>query len=136
MDTKRLIKHFLILLIFFIASLLIRYFLLDGVDTTKLQSGPALAAAIAPSIISPGANNLPEVNSNYKVLNSHYFDNGQWAIVSIASLPSMNTSVLVLEKIGGVFTVVLGPGTYFSISVTRTMPADVSAYLISRDLVH
>ena len=133
---KQLFRRTLLLVALFVVSLVIRQVLLGGVGLTSLGAASPLAAAVAPSIASSGSSSLPEVGKDFKILSSQSFDSAQWAVVSVAHIPDMNRTTLVVEKLNGVDTVVLGPGTSFSSTVLRSIPVDVANYLISKGLIH
>lgn len=126
----------LFVLILFLVSVTARHIILGGTYLSKLNTAPPLAASIAPTIVTHGSTNLPESGIDFKILSSQYFDNKQWVVVSIASGPDTDTAFLVMERLSGVYTVVLGPGTFFSSDVTQSMPSDVAAYLTSKGLIH
>ena len=134
-NTRQLARRVILVLVLFVVSVLVKHVVLNGLYLTKLQSAPALAASIAPSIITSGSKNLPIAGKDFKVLSTNYFDNKQWAVVTVATIPDNNSATLVLENINGVYTVVLGPGTVFSTSVTQSMPSDVVAYLVYEGLI-
>jgi hypothetical protein len=136
MIAKQLFKKVLFILILFLVSIAARHILLGGVYLSKLNTAPPLAASIAPSIVTHGSTSLPQAGKDFKILSSQYFDNKQWAIVSVSSGPDTDTAFLVMERLGGVYTVVLGPGTFFSSDVTQSMPPDVAAYLTGQGLIH
>ena len=135
MNAARIAKKVLFVIALFIVSLAIKYIILDGVGVTRLQTGPPLAGSIAPSLAPANSKSIPVVGENFKILSTRYFDDKQWAVASVASLPDMDLAILVLEKIDGVYTVVLGPGTSFPSSAAQSMPADVAVYLQSRGLI-
>lgn len=121
---------------FFVAllvmCLVIKHRLLN--NYVSLNTAPALAAEVAPSVGSSSIKGLPIPNKDFKIVQSKYFDNNKWAVAAI-KVPKTDTATVVLEDINGVYTVVLGPGTAFSSDVVQEMPSSVAAYLISQGLI-
>jgi Flp pilus assembly protein CpaB len=134
-NTGRLVRRVIFLLILFIVSIAVKHFVLSGMYLTKLQGAPALAASVAPSIATSDSKNIPIAGKDFKIVSANYFNNKQWAVVTVATIPDNNLATLVLENINGAYTVVLGPGTVFSTSVTQSMPPDVATYLINKGLI-
>ena len=137
MNGTSLARRFLILAMLLIASYGAQYLILGGLPVTQLGKAPALAGSVAPSLATSanGSTDIPQAGKDFKVLDSQYFDSGRWAVVSVEK-PSAGKAYLVLKKITGVYTVVLGPGTSFSTDTTRTMPPDVAEYLLKQGVIH
>lgn len=132
-NIKTLLGRFVFVAILFLISLLVRHLLLANYVT--LGAAPPLAAEVSSSLASSSSTNtLPTPNKDFKIVASKYFVNNEWVVVAIKS-PGTDTASEVLEKINGVYAVVLGPGTEFSSDDITEMPAEVSAYLISQGLV-
>jgi hypothetical protein len=136
MNTRQLSMRLALIVILFAVAFGTKQLILHGVDQTKLHSAPALAGLIAPSLLSNKSKNLPVNGKDFTILSSQYFENKQWVVVSVESKQNKSTAFLVIEKINDVYTVVLGPGTFFPNDVTQSMPADVASYLVNKGLVH
>lgn len=136
MNAKQAFTRILFLLILLVASLFAKHVILGGMYLTSLKAAPPLAGSIAPSLASAGSKNtLPQAGKDFKILKVNYFDNQQWAVVLVAHIPDMNSATLLLQKLNGVYAVVLGPGTTFPASTAQSMPSDVAAYLMSKGLL-
>jgi hypothetical protein len=135
MTIRKIFRNILVLLGVFIISLIVKQIILNGVPLLSLSKAPSLASSVAPYLTTPGANNFPVYGKDFKLISSHYFDDNQWAVVTVAHLPDNNLASLVIHRINGIYMVVLGPGTSFDGSAAESMPADVGAYLSSRGLL-
>jgi hypothetical protein len=132
-QTSITISTFVLLIVI---STIFKNVILGGTPQTKLSTAPPLAGTISQSIITPQSNGiLPVIGKNFNITSTHYFDNQQWVVVSVSTIPDNNGAVLVLQKLNGSYQVVLGPGTLFSSSDVQSMPASVIDYLTNRGLV-
>jgi hypothetical protein len=132
LNPKLVLKRVIILIGIFLIALLIKQILLG--NYVKLGSASSLSGQVASSLTLPGNNKLPLPGKDFTISNRQYFNNNTWAIVAVTK-PQTDKAYIVLEKINGVFTVVLGPGTNFPTDVTLSMPSDVAAYLINQGVV-
>lgn len=124
---KSLIKYCLVIVLL-IVCLVIKHSVLA--DYKKLPSASALSNSVASSLTSSGSNSLPTPNKDFLITDTKYFNNNQWVVVTVKENNThSDTAYEVLEKINGVYTVVLGPGTSFSQDVQEEMPTSVSDYL-------
>lgn len=98
----------------------------------QLKGAPALSGQISQALASSDGNQLtlPTYGTDYTLKNTRYFENNTWVVTTITPLHSdMNSGVVVLKKEAGVYTVVLGPGSAFSRSITVSLPDSLGRYL-------
>lgn len=137
MNSKQLVKRLFVLVGLIVISLIVKYVMLGGLSPTTLGYAQPLAGTLAPSIANKNINGgIPEAGEDFKITGAKYFDNQAWAVVGVTSIPDNNPSTLILKKQGGIFRVVLGPGTSFPASAELSMPNDVNAYLTTKGLVY
>jgi hypothetical protein len=132
----RLTRLLLFVVFLLVVSLFAKTSILRGAHMVSLQSAPALAASVAPSLAQSDSKGVPVPEKDFEITGSAYFDNKDWVVVNIQSLPDKNPAVVVMEKINGVYTVVLGPGASFSSTTTLSMPQDLANYMKKQGLTY
>jgi hypothetical protein len=109
-----------------------------GPALIKLPSSPPLTGVISQGLGISGDNtSLPVEGKDYTLKNTLYFDNRQWVVTTV--IPAKNNgdvATVVLEKINGVYQIVVGPGTDFSPSYIPPLPQDVTLYLTSKGVLN
>jgi hypothetical protein len=130
--TKKYTTASLVIIIFFLACLLVRHQVLK--NYYKLKTAPALSSQTSLAL-SSSADKIPEINKNFSITYSKYFDGGNWAIVTLNEGKNSDKASIILEKINGVYTLVLGPGTNFSSDVLKEMPSSVALYLVTNGFI-
>ncbi len=133
--TRGLVLASAALVIMLLASMIIKATVLQNVTTTKLDSAPALAGAVAQSLITNDTNTVELYGSDFTLKNTKYFSDKDWAVSRVVGTDQQTVTV-VLKRVDGVYRVVVGPGSIFSGSITRNTPADVSSYLRKEGLLH
>jgi hypothetical protein len=136
MTIKQILATVLFLVVLIAISVVSKNIILNGVPQTKLQVAPPLAGTLSQSLITYKSKDvLPVIGKDFTIQSTQYFNNQQWAVVLVSSVPDNNNAILVLEKLNGNYQVVLGPGTSFSTTDIQTMPSNVISYLTSKGLV-
>ena len=130
MTTRRIVVMTSILVLPLCALWAVRLLILGGINPVTLQAANPLVGRISQALTSTEQVNLPIAGRDYKLQDTTYFDNKTWVVVSIKGTNNTITDGLfVLKQVGGVYSVVLGPGTAFPSSLTVAMPTDVQQYL-------
>lgn len=107
--------------------------LLNGASQVKLGAAEPLAGAVSQSLYAGNSETtLPIPGKDYNLTNTHYFDSQQWVVTTVASKNNaFSGGIVILEKEGGVYRVVGGPGTALPTDYTISLPTDVGNYLRS-----
>lgn len=124
------------LLAVLVAVFFVRGLILGGPAINLSTSSSQLAGFVAPSLVTNQKDHkLPQPGKDFRVTSTDFFDNGNWAVVGVESLPDKNGATVVLKRVNKVYTVVLGPGTSFSKGDVLAAPQDVISFLRSESLV-
>ena len=125
--TRPVLVGLLVFLLFIYGA---RYFILDRARLVTLSADP-LYSALAGSLQSgPYGSYLPVEGKDYTVGSVKYFDNGQWAVVSVVPVgTSSDPSSVVLQKQGKTYRTVIGPSNSFLGTNMAGLPADLVKYL-------
>lgn len=119
-----------IIILIIVSAFVARALILRGATYVSLAPGPVLSGAISQSLASSNQKTIPQPNKDYSIDGITFFDSNSWAVSSIFSGQGLqDKSFVVLQKVDGVYRVVLGPGTAFSSASTYSLPADVFLFL-------
>lgn len=114
-------------------SLTARFIILGGKPVVSLSSTPALAGSLSSELGSTALGqegSLPQINKDYTLKNVRYFYNQKWVVAKILPVhKNADPALVVLEKINGVYRLVLGPAGDFARSYTYVLPKEVGDYL-------
>jgi hypothetical protein len=121
-----------------VLTLVIKALLIGGSPIISLEPGPPLSSAVSQGLGTSGANtDLPVAGKDYSLKDVHYFDNKLWVVATVDPIRNdADTAIMVMQKIEGVYQVVMGPATAFSRSYIYTLPGDVSLYLNDKGLLN
>ncbi len=121
-----------------LVSFEVRSIIFSGVPPANLGSAPPLAGSISQSLgFLPGSNSLPVYGKDYKLQNTHYFYNKQWAVTLVVPTKSnADSPTVVLKRVNSLYQVVLGPGTAFSSSSITSLPVNVSSFLNTEGVIY
>lgn len=97
----------------------------------SIKSAPSFTGQISQAIISSRDKSLiPVAGKDYNLAGTRYFEEGAWVVTEmVPTSNNLNTGWVVLQKQGGVYEIVLGPGSSFPSNATHDLPAEVSKYL-------
>lgn len=133
-------KQYLKLLIGLVVAIIIAFVarsVIVGHPVISLEPAPGLAGSVAQSFSIGDSKTLPVYGTDFTLENAHYFENKQWAVVTVNSVKhDFDPGVLVMKKVNGAYQAVLGPGSQFSDSYRVTLPNSVSRYLGESGYLH
>lgn len=137
MTTKNIAISMSSIILLVVVSLITKVIVLGDTDKTSLiTTSSPIAGAVSRSInSSQTSNNPPLEGKNFKLQSTNYFDDKQWAVSSVTTIPDNDTAIVVLQEVNGSYQVVVGPGTIFSSQQLQAMPSDVVNYLTSLGVV-
>jgi hypothetical protein len=133
-----MLRRALVIIALLFVALVSRTLLLGGSKYVTLEPAPPLAGVISQGLISTGSTpSLPVPDKDFTIDDTYYFKDPAWVAVSIVqSKQSDNVALLILHTTGGIYRVVLGPGTAFPASYLQALPADVGQYLQDKGAVY
>lgn len=107
-------------------------------QVVSLGSAPALSGEISQSLIKAGADNsVPKLNKDFSISQANYFENHEWAVATIKSTSKeSNGAFVVLQRMNGVYKIILGPGTAFPNVYLKSLPSDVGTYLYNQGAIY
>jgi hypothetical protein len=136
--TRKQLTPLALLIALLVIAFTLQSLLLHGQPVVRLAAGPPLAGIVSQSLGISGANNsLPVVNKDYTLQNINYFNDRSWVVVSVVPINNnADKTIVVMHMTGGLYQVVLGPGSAFPDTYLQNLPADVSQYLMNRGVVY
>jgi len=103
------------------------------------QLAPAnndFAGAVAQGIGPNQQHTLQVYGKDFSLSSVKYFDN-TWALISvIPKNVSTDKATIILNKVDGMYRVVLGPGTAFPTVVLNELPLDLGQYLVNQGVIY
>lgn|GEM_PF-977321 len=126
---KKFIRWTVLLLILAVILFVAAGLVTGNAKVVNLAIAPPLAGEISQSIGGSSGVTLPVEGKDYTITQTAYFETNTWAVATITNSDGSNTSYIVLQKVNGVFQVILGPGTAFAQSDNNQLPASVQQYL-------
>ena len=134
-------KQFIIpaafLAVVLLGGILGRQLLLGGSQVVHLSAAPPLAGLVAQNLSGNTKRTVAVEGKDFKLRNLRYFSNNNWVVLEAEPIQDkFNLSFIVLEKVGGSYEVVLGPGSAFDTSYLLSVPADVASYLQAKGVVY
>jgi hypothetical protein len=137
MSSRRILFLLTLMVILVIATFAVKSIVLRG-SVVRLQPSTPLAGAVSQGLATFGSeHSLPQLGKDYTLQDIRYFDNKTWVIATVVPLRiHTDNALLVIRMVGGSYQVVLGPGTAFPNTYLRSLPADVSEYLINRGVIY
>lgn len=119
-----------------IAMLIARTVVLGNARVVHLATADAFTGLTA-QYLAPDKGKLQQPGKNFNIKGVQYFDNRQWAVLSVEILSEQNnTETMVVHKVNSSYDVVLGPGTSFPGALLKGLPADVAAYLNTKGAIY
>jgi hypothetical protein len=130
MIDKRLVNRMAVLIILIAAAIGGRYIILDRAKPVSLKKD-SLASAVEVSLAPVNPNSyLPIEGKDYTIGNVNYFQNGQWAVVSLKPIgTSSDPAKLILTKKNGSYQKFIGPSNFFPSSELVSLPNDLVNFL-------
>ena len=125
---RHLIKSLIAIIVIVVIVLIAKSIILGHMRVISLQSS-TISGAIASSIQS-SSSYYPIENKDYAVGHIQYFDNKQWAVVSILPVgTSSDSATLVLKMSSGGYKTAFGPANSFQGANLSALPAEVAKYV-------
>lgn len=126
-----------LLTVLIVVTIIIRQ-TLAGAPVITLSRAAPLSGIVAQSMARGGGKTtFPIAGTDFKLSNEHYFDNNTWLVTWIIPLKvNLNQDVVVMQKVDGIYKVVLGPGGDFNSSYLIVLPSDVGDYLNQQGLFY
>ena len=139
LPARQLVKSVVVLFLFFIGSLMFKFFLLQGTNTVNLPPAPGISGIISQSLgVKGSTKSLPLADHDYILSNITYFEDNSWVVAQITPKNhNADTATVVINNINPDMPhVVLGPGSAFSSSDLSNLPTSVAQYLTNEGLVY
>ncbi len=136
MSPRKILLASLLLVIPLLGAAIIQRAILGGSIIVKLKPAPLLTGQVSQSLGANPDGSLPTYGKDY-ALQVRFFDNNVWMVGNIKSLKNTtDTAVIVMEKQGGSYRTMLGPGSAFPLTQVQSLPNDVGAYLSSQAAIY
>ena len=120
----------LAILVFVVPSLIY-----GGAPAVRLSPGPSFGGEISQAIGVQDNGKLLTANKGFTITDTRYFQNRAWVFVTI-DRANVGGAFVVLHRVSGVYTVVLGPGTAFASNYLTDLPADLTQYMNSKGILY
>lgn len=104
----------------------------------SLAGAPELAGSVAQSMYSGGGQtSLPVAGKDFNLKNIKFFNDKQWAVVSVEPVNyNFDSGIVVLKKQADVYIVQVPPNSKLSSSYLVTLPKEVVNYLQANGLIY
>ncbi len=135
---KKIYTVGILILVLLLAGFSIKKIILGNTTTVNLSSAAPLVGQVAQSTsIMNGSNINTSVLNNFTLQNVTYYDNGTWALAHV-TVPNnqADNGMVVMQKVGGFYVAVLGPGSLFPNSAIQGLPQDIQQYLNTKGYVY
>lgn len=135
---SKYLKQLGLLLGLIIVAITVKSMMLQGIDTVRLAKAPPLTNAVSESLDTNDLADVPPIAGvDYTLKDTHYFYDKEWVVTQVSPLQdNADTVYVVLQKIDGIYQVVVGPATIFSVSYNYSLPANVVNFLNLRGLIN
>jgi hypothetical protein len=131
-DYKKISLRVSLLVIFLLVGIIGRSILLGGASVETLGPAPGISGEISQSLVSSSQNGLPMAGKDFVIKSTTYFDTNTWVVVIVGTVADpTNESTIVMQKVSGVYQIVIGPGTAFTTQQVANFPADVISFISS-----